>query len=57
MEEKKNTIKDEDLANSKSEGVSFLKVDALARGSYGLSLFLKTKDCIGVIFGGINFQK
>ena len=46
MEEKKNTIKDEDLANSKSEGVSFLKVDALTRGSYGLSLFLKTNDII-----------
>ena len=46
MEEKKNTIKDEDLANSKSEVVSFLKVDALTRGSYGLSLFLKTNDII-----------
>ena len=34
MEEKKNTTKDEDLANSKSEVVSFLKVDALTRGSY-----------------------
>ncbi|MEC6997429.1 MAG: hypothetical protein VXW97_04205, partial [Pseudomonadota bacterium] len=46
MEEKKNTIKDEDLANGKSEVVSFLKVDALTRGSYGLSLFLKTNDII-----------
>ena len=46
MEEKKNTIKDENSTNNKSQGVSFLKVDALTKGSYGLSLLLKTDDII-----------
>ena len=46
MEEKENTINVENSTKNNSEEVSFLKVDALTRGSYGLSLLLKTKDII-----------
>lgn len=44
--EDNNQNTEKNAASNSKEGVSFLKVDALKRGSYALSLFLKTNDII-----------
>ncbi len=47
MDNKKNKQEEESLEKKESlAGISFLKVDALKRGSYALSLLLKTDDII-----------
>ena len=47
MKDNQQDIKDDSQAKKPSVGgVSFLKVDALVRGSHALSLFLKTDDII-----------
>ena len=45
MEDNKQNTQENATSNI-TEGVSFLKVDALKRGSHALSLFLKTNDII-----------
>ena len=48
MEDNQKNIKEDAQSKNSSiqGGVSFLKVDALKRGSHALSLFLKTDDII-----------